>query len=183
MVEIKITGNTPLEALASLTAFGLHCTSNPDVSAAANRILEAERAKEHKEAAKVSKSDTATTPTAGAATAATELSGAAGKTAAPTNPSPVTDLPEEPYVEDPPHGDPAPEPEPQPEKQPKPPKLEEVRAKGLEAAKKHGQPAVKAILESFKVPSMTALAESDRAAFLEALEALEALERQGDGNA
>ena len=186
MVEIKITGNTPLEALASVTAFGLHCFSDPDVSAAANRILEAEQAKEHKEAAKVSKSNTDTpaadTAPTGAATAAAELSDAAGKTAAPTNPSPVTDLPEEPYVEDPPHRDPAPEPEPepQPERQPKPPKLEEVRAKGLEAAKKHGQPAVKAILESFKVPSMTALAESDRAAFLAALEALE---RQGDGNA
>ena len=83
-------------------------------------------------------------------------------------------------MEDPPHGDPAPAPEPKPEGQPKPPKLEEVRAKGLEAAKKHGQPAVKAILESFGVPSMTNLAESDRAAFLEKLEALEG---QGDGNA
>lgn len=167
MVEIKITGNTPLEALASVTAFGLHCFSDPDVSAAANRILEAVRAKEHKEGAKVSKSDTAT-PTSGAAAAATELPAAAGKTATPTNPRPPADLP------------PEPKPKPKPEDQPKPPKLEEVRAKGLEAAKKHGRPAVKAILESFGVSSMTSLAESDRAAFLEKLAELE---RPGDDNA
>ena len=41
MVEIKVTGNTPLEALSSLTAFGMHCMQNADVCAAATRILEA----------------------------------------------------------------------------------------------------------------------------------------------
>lgn len=188
MLEIKITGETPLEALASLTAFGLHCLADKTVHDAANRILEAEQAKESKEAAKVSKLDT-TVPT-GAAAAATELSAAAGKTAAPTNTKPPADLPLEPYVEDPPHGEPqpmpepepqpAPEPPPAPEDQPKPPALEVIRAKGLAAAQKYGKPAVKAILESFGVPSMTNLAESDRAAFLVKLEALEG---QGDGNA
>lgn len=182
MVEIKITGNTPLEALASVTAFGLHCFSDPDVSAAANRILEAERAKERKEAAKVSKSDTATTPTptTGATAAATELSNAASKETTPAKSDSVADLPPEPYVEDPPHGDPAPALEPKPEDQPKPPTLVEVRAKGVEAAKKYGQATVKAILDGFGVPSMTALAEGDRTAFLEKLVELEG---QGDGNA
>lgn len=133
MLEIKITGETPLEALASLTAFGLHCLADKAVHDAANRILEAEQAKE-------------------------------------------------PYVEEPPHGEPAPQPEqpPAPADQPKPPTLEEVRAKGLNAARKHGQPAVKAILEGFGVTSMSNLAESDRAAFLVKLEALEG---PGDGNA
>ena len=51
MVEIKVTGNTPLEALSSLTAFATHCMSNKDVWNAANRILEAERHEERKKAA------------------------------------------------------------------------------------------------------------------------------------
>lgn len=45
MIELKITGETPLEALATLTAFGCHCIMNPDVNAAANRIMEREKAK------------------------------------------------------------------------------------------------------------------------------------------
>lgn len=51
MVEIKIVGNTPLEALSSLTVFGMHCMQNADVRAAANRILEAEKLEEQKLAA------------------------------------------------------------------------------------------------------------------------------------
>ena len=31
MVKIEITGDTPLETLASLTAFGMHCLRNEDV--------------------------------------------------------------------------------------------------------------------------------------------------------
>lgn len=176
MLEIKITGETPLEALASLTAFGLHCLADKAVHDAANRILEAELAKESKEAAKVSKSDTAAPANT---TALTDLPTDAP---APTNPQAPADLPPGPYVEEPPHGEPAPQPEqpPAPEDQPKPPTLEEVRAKGLNAARKHGQPAVKAILEGFGVTSMSNLAESDRAAFLVKLEALEG---PGDGNA
>ena len=44
MIEIKITGETPLEALSSLTAFGTHCRHDPPVAAASDRILEAEMA-------------------------------------------------------------------------------------------------------------------------------------------
>lgn len=44
MIEIKVTGTTPLEALASVTAFGWHCMTNPDVHAGATRVLEAEKA-------------------------------------------------------------------------------------------------------------------------------------------
>lgn len=54
MIEIKITGTTPLEALASVTAFGMHCMKNQEVHAAATHMLEAEESK-------VSKSDTALT--------------------------------------------------------------------------------------------------------------------------
>ena len=73
-------------------------------------------------------------------------------------------------------GDPPPAPAPEPEPV-KPPKLEEVRAAGIEAARKYGQGAIKALLEKYGVPNMTSLAESDRAAFMEALKGL------GDGNA
>ena len=55
MMEIKTTGTTPLEALASVTAFGMHCMKNQDVHAAATRVLETEEGK-------VSKSDTAPAP-------------------------------------------------------------------------------------------------------------------------
>lgn len=160
-ITITVTGDTPLEALAALTAFGIRCMSNKDVSAAANRIYEAEMHKEAKLAA----------------------SQAAEQPAREGTPEPVSDTPREPYVEEPPFeagpdinrvtGDPAPEPEP--EQKPKPakvPKLEEVRAAGIDAAKKYGQAKVKAILEKFGVPNMTSLAEQDRAAFLEALEGL-----------
>lgn len=58
MIEIKITGTTPLEALASVTAFGMHCMKNQDVHAAATRVLETEEGK-------VSKSDTAPAPAFG----------------------------------------------------------------------------------------------------------------------
>ena len=51
MVKISVTGNTPLEALSSLTAFGMHCMQNADVYAAASRILEAEKHEEKKLAA------------------------------------------------------------------------------------------------------------------------------------
>ena len=43
MIEIRITGTTPLEALASVTAFGMHCMKNQDVHAAATRVLETGR--------------------------------------------------------------------------------------------------------------------------------------------
>lgn len=67
MIEIKITGTTPLEALASVTAFGWHCMTNPDVHAGATRVLEAEKKERH-----VSEMDTtAATPAPVAASAAT----------------------------------------------------------------------------------------------------------------
>lgn len=38
-IEIRITGATPLEALAKIGAFGMHCLANEDVCAAAARIF------------------------------------------------------------------------------------------------------------------------------------------------
>lgn len=145
MIEIKITGNTPLEALASLTAFGYRCGKDDDIAAAAIRIYDAEQ---------------------------DGLNGTPVRTGAERH-VPSEDLPPEPYVEEPPHGIPDAPAEPVEKPAAKPPKLEDVREKGIAAVKKHGQPAVKAILESFGVSNMTALAETDRVAFLEKLAELE----------
>lgn len=45
MIEIKTTGETPLEALAGLVAFGQRCMSNETVRIAADRILNEEQKK------------------------------------------------------------------------------------------------------------------------------------------
>lgn len=165
MVKISVTGNTPLEALSSLTAFGMHCMQNADVYAAASRILEAEKHEEKKLAA-------------AQAQAATE-----GQNGANT-PSPV----EEP-ISDTPKADPAPTAAPGPAgggngqtpapgDKPEPvPTVEQVRAKGIEASRKYGKEAVVAILQKFGASGMSAIAEKDRAAFLAELE------RLGEGNA
>lgn len=179
MIEIKISGDTPLEALASLSAFGLHCLADKDVSAAANRILEAERAKERKEAAKVSKSDTA------APANTTAMADLPADEPAPANPQASADLPPEPYVEEPPHGEPVPEPDPVPESEaqgePAPTyTIEQIREKGTAAARAHGNPAVKAILKELGVPGMTALKKEQYPAFLEKLAALDGA---GESNA
>ena len=169
MVKISVTGNTPLEALSSLTAFGMHCMQNADVYAAASRILEAEKHGEKKlaaaqaqaapapaqdgatkpqQAAPVEKPISDTPKTAPAPTAAPgPADGANGQTAAPGDkPEPV-------------------------------PTVEQVRAKGIEASRKYGKEAVVAILQKFGASGMSAIAEKDRAAFLAELEGL------GDGNA
>lgn len=169
MLTIKITGETPLEALASLTAFGIHCMANNDVAAAANRILEAERAKEA-QAAQVSNSDTP----------------ADLKTSAPP-----TDPPAEPYVEDPPHGDPAPKSEPEGtaeagggagEDDTPTYTLEQIRARGTEAARVHGTPAVKAVLTELGAKGMGTLDKSKYPAFMAKLDALDG-EKAGDPDA
>ncbi|MCI8811081.1 MAG: hypothetical protein HFF84_13440 [Oscillibacter sp.] len=165
MVEIKVTGNTPLEALSSLTAFATHCMSNKDVWNAANRILEAERHEERKKAAAQAAEqppefpkdyDVAPEDPSGPAAGATGPSAAPTEKAAP--PAPVPEKPQE-----------APAPQPAPGKAPS---LEDIRAKGIEAAKKYGQPAIKAILKELGAENMTNLPEDKRAVFLEKLEGL-----------
>jgi len=151
MVKIEVSGNTPLEVLSSLTAFATHCMNDKQVRDAANHILEAEKHKEQQEAPATAAPQT--DPTGPAA-------GENGRRAAPTE---STAALEKPKGAPPPAG--------------RIPTAEEIRAKGIEAARKYGNPAVKAILQEFNVPNMTSLAESDRAAFLEKLE------RLGEGNA
>ena len=83
MIEIKITGTTPLEALASVTAFGWHCMKNQEVHAAATHMLEVDESK-------VSKSDTALTAPHGSC--GTRCIGSGKPTPAPValvNPAPA----------------------------------------------------------------------------------------------
>ena len=168
MVKISVTGNTPLEALSSLTAFGMHCMQNADVYAAASRILEAEKHEEKKLAAAQAQAPTdqpqngapqppqeapvqepisdtpkpASAPTAAPTAAPGPVDGANGQTSAPGDkPEPV-------------------------------PTVEQVRAKGIEASRKYGKEAVVAILQKYGVSGMSAIAENDRAAFLADLEGL-----------
>lgn len=169
MVEIKVTGNTPLEALAHLTAFGMHCMQNKDVWNATNRILEAEQHEERKKAAAQAKEQPPEFPKGydvAPADPPGPAAGETGPTAAPTEEA----------------APPAPAPAPEEAPAPKPttgktPSLEDIRAKGIEAAKKYGQAAVKVILKEFNAENMTALPEDKRAEFLVKLEGL------GGGNA
>jgi len=166
MVEIKVTGNTPLEALSSLTAFGLHCLSNSDVAQAANRIMEAEKHQEKKLAAAQAK-ELAAEDNNGADTPSPEA-------------EPISDTPKAPPAptEAPGPADGENGPTPAPGDKPNPaPTVEQVRAKGIEVSRKYGKEAVVAILQKFGASGMSAIAEKDRAAFLAALEGV------GEGNA
>lgn len=162
MVKIEITGDTPLETLASLTAFGMHCLRNEDVYAAANRILEAEQ----HDTRKVASTSTpppvpASDPTPGPA----ETPGPAAPKSGPK--SPPTEAPTPPAVS----ADDAPA-----------PTVTEVRKRGIEASRKYGKEAIVAILQKFNVSGMSAIEEKDRAAFLAELDKLDA-EKAGEPDA
>ena len=157
MVEIKVTGNMPLEALANLTALGMHCMKNSEVHAAAIRILETEKNTEKKKTALAVETLPADPP--GPAAGETGPTAAPSEEAAPPAPAPI---PEE---------SPAPK-----SATSKAPSLEDIRAKGIEASKKHGQPSIKSILKELGAENMTNLPEDKRVLFLEKLEGL------GEGN-
>lgn len=146
MIKISITGGTPLEALASLTALGMRCMENSEVSAAAGRILEAE---ERKEKAEAVDSRTEAAPTRQAV-------------------EPISDSPKEAFFEDggsvsAPASD---------DKRPAAPTVEQARAEGIAAARKYGKEAVTAVLRKFGAAGISTVAEADRAAFLAELKGL-----------
>ena len=160
MVKIEITGDTPLETLASLTAFGMHCLQNEDVYAAANRILEAEQ-HDTRKAASASTPPPASDPTPGP----TETPGTAAPKFGPK--APPTEAPTPPAVS----ADDAPA-----------PTVAEVRQRGIEASRTYGKEAIVAILQKFNVSGMSAIEEKDRAAFLAELDKLDA-EKAGETDA
>lgn len=164
MVEFKITGGTPLEALSSLTAFGMHCMKAPDVYAAACRILEAEM---HEEMLLADQAQAGAVPTQNGATQL-QPEAAVPEPVANT-PKPVPAPAVAPGPADGAKGQtPAPG-----DKQSPAPTVEQVRAKGIEASRKYGKEAVVAILRKFGASGMSAIAEKDRAAFLAELEGLD----------
>lgn len=162
MIEIKVTGDTPLEVLSSLTAFGCRCMKDADVAVAANHIYEAEMEK-----AGLLKTDQPLTEAQVEENPTPPPAPAKKADETPTDSPAGTTQPKVPS-----DSAPAEPPEAPREAPAKPPALEEVRSAGIEASRKYGSPAVKAILESFGVANMTSLAETDRAAFLEALKGL-----------
>lgn len=158
-IKITFTGGTPLEALADLTAFGIMYMSNPDVAAAANRIFRDGKRREDRLEAEAERSSPTPAPVPEPYTEGTPFEGAepdAGDAHGPDAGDTKRDTGTEPV---------------------KAPALEEVRAAGIQASRKFGQAAVKAVLERFGAPNMTGLKEADRAAFVEALKGL------GDGDA
>ncbi len=164
MVKITVTGNTPLEALSSLTAFGMHCMQNDDVCAAATRILEAEKHDEKKKLAAAQ-----TKATAEAQNGATQP-----QQEAPVQ-EPISDTPKSASAPTavPGPADGANGPTAAPGEKPGPvPTVEQVRSKGIEAFRKYGKEAVVAILKKYGASRMSAIAEKDRAAFLADLEGL-----------
>lgn len=178
MIEIKISGATPLEALASLAAFGFRCMTNEDVAAAANRIYE----REQKEAVKATPAPSTPTPLPKEeAQAMVEAARDFDPSTVTETPTPPPAAPETPLTAEPPAGaggtkapsNPAPV---------KALSLEEIRDVGIKYAKKYGNPAVREILNGLGASGMGALTEEQRPVFLEKLTALGPLE-EGDGNA
>ena len=162
MVKIEITGDTPLETLASLTAFGMHCLQNEDVYAAANRILEAEQHDTCK-AASAPTPPPASDPIPGQA----ETPGPAAPKPGPKTPPIEALTPPAVSADDTPA-----------------PTVAEVRQRGIEASRKYGKEAIVAILQKFNVSGMSAIEEKDRAAFIAKLDELDVdSEKAGDPNA
>ena len=95
-IEIKISGSSPLEALARIGAFGMHCLANEDVCAAASRIYNEAAAKEKAAQleAKQTPQASPTPTTGGAGAAAPATSAPAPAPIAPTyTPAPPTPAP------------------------------------------------------------------------------------------
>lgn len=94
-IEIKITSSSPLEALAKIGAFGMHCLANSNVNAAAQRIYWDEARKEKaaqldaQQRQAVTSPTPVTTPTPAAPTAPV-VPAASVAPVMPVTPAPVT---------------------------------------------------------------------------------------------
>lgn len=166
-IEVRITGATPLEVLTRITAWGLRCYREPSVQRLANQLMELENSLNA-----YPKEGEAPAPSASPVDPSGPVAGENGPAAAPSE---KVDKDADPPA-------PAPKPEATPAPSPAPttskvPSLEDIRAKGVKAARKYGNPAVKAILKELNAENMTTLPEEKRATFLEKLEGL------GEGNA
>lgn len=179
MIEIKISGNTPLEALASLTAFGFRCMSNPEVHAAATRIYEAEQKAEEKKAttADIGSGHTPQEPAPAVEENPTQ------PPAPPAPPAPPSTAPSAPTDQSQGGSAAGVSPEPiTPSDPAKVPTPEEVRDIGIKYSKQYGAPAIKAILNELGASGMGALAEDQRSVFLAKLTELGPL-KEDENNA
>ncbi|RKJ41952.1 hypothetical protein D7X94_00275 [Acutalibacter sp. 1XD8-33] len=155
MIKVEISGENPLEVFAQAAVYGVKLLQIPEVSEASDLVLNMEK---HWKATKQ-------------AAGQPDTGNSVSKPTAPTVPPECDTLIPEPEA---PAADPAPEKAPSAEKIPT---MEEVRAAGVAAGQKYGNPKVKAILKEMGVAKMSELAEGDRAVFLQNLESL------GDGDA
>lgn len=162
MIEIKITSEKPLEALALVAALSFHISSSKEVCEAAQAFVDSPAESEAQRQARLDR-ELAEDFAAGLADAPKKAKKKEAPVVAPAEP------PAAPPVEDTPPFEPGPAKATY--------TLEQVRAKGLAAARTHGQPAVKAILEAFGAANMTNLMADQYGAFVERLEGL------GDSNA
>lgn len=152
MIKISFKGDTPLEALSKAAAFGLHAAEDKRVADAARQIIAAE-----KQARVYAPAESAPAPAQEPATAFPPP---------PAVPTPADAAPGPVVKENGPTAAPT-------EENPQPvPTAEEVRAKGIEASRRYGTAAVKALLQEFSVSKITEIAEKDRAAFLARLDGL-----------
>ena len=149
MIELKITGETAREIFEQLAELATGCAIPPM----------AEEAPKPKKNVKKTAETVKTEPTPAEPEAVTE-----GQEAAGTWEPGGGEVVEQPTEE--PAGNKAPA-----------YTFVDIRAKGIEAAGKHGQPAVKAVLTELGAKGMSELDESQYAAFVEKLEGL------GDSNA
>ncbi len=155
MIKVEISGENPLEVFAQAAVYGVKLLQIPEVSEASDLVLNMEK---HWKATKQ-------------AAGQPDTGNSVSKPTASAVPPECDTLIPEPEA---PAADPAPEKAPPAEKIPT---MEEVRATGVAAGQKYGNPKVKAILKEMGVAKMSELAEGDRAAFIQKLESL------GDGNA
>lgn len=156
MIKVEITGENPLEVFAQTAVCGVNLLQIPQVAEASDLVMDMEKHWiAHNQAAGLP-----------------DMGNPISKHTAPKVPPECDTLIPEP--EAPAVADPASEKAPPAEKAPT---IEEVRAAGIAAGQKHGNPKVKAILKEMGVAKMSELTEGNRAAFLQKLESL------GDDNA
>lgn len=154
MIKVEITGENPLEVFAQTAVYGVKLLQISEVREASDLVLNMEK---HWK-------------TTRQAAGSPDMGNPISKPTAPAVPPECDTLTPEPGYPT------ASELEGTPPAE-KIPTMEEVRAAGVAAGQKYGNPKVKAILKEMGIAKMSELAEGDRATFLQKLESL------GDGDA
>ena len=136
MIKVEISGENPVEVFAQTAVYGVKLLQIPEVAEASDLVMNMEK---HWKATKQ-------------AAGQPDIGIPASKPIAPTVPPECDTLPPEPEA---PAADPVPEKTLPAEKVPT---MEEVRAAGVAAGQKHGNPKVRAILKEMGVAKISELA-------------------------